>query len=127
LPETQIKRLCSSGELRKVNAGDILFEPGDTEVPFFVLLSGGMEIMQPTIAGEREIATHDPGGFTGEITMISGQRCLVWPCDRSRRLSRTPAERIFAPSSRMTQSLVKSSCGLSFCGGWRWFPKAMGM
>ena len=77
LTETQIKRLGSSGELRKVNAGDILFEPGDTEVPFFVLLSGGMEIVQPTIAGERELTTHGPGGFTGEITMISGQRCLV--------------------------------------------------
>ena len=77
LTEIQIKRLRASGKVRKVAVGDILFEPGDTEVPFFVLLSGSMEIVQPTIAGEREIATHRPGGFTGEITMISGQRCLV--------------------------------------------------
>lgn len=77
LTETQIKRLRPSGKVRKVAVGDILFEPGDTEVPFFVLLSGKMEIVQPTITGEREIVTHHPAGFTGEITMISGQRCLV--------------------------------------------------
>ena len=57
--------------------GEILFEPDDTAVPFFVLLSGSMEIVQPTLDGERPIATHGPGEFTGEMTMISGQRCLV--------------------------------------------------
>ena len=36
-----------------------------------------MEIVQPDLAGERPIATHGPGEFTGEMTMISGQRCLV--------------------------------------------------
>jgi len=36
-----------------------------------------MEIVQPDLAGERSIATHGPGGFTGEMTMISGRRCLV--------------------------------------------------
>jgi thioredoxin reductase (NADPH) len=46
-------------------------------VPFFVLLSGRMEIAQPTLEGERTIATHGAGEFTGEMTMISGQRCLV--------------------------------------------------
>ena len=63
--------------MRHVRPGDLLFEPNDTNVPFFVLLSGAMEIVQPTIEGERLIATHGPGEFTGEITMISGQHCLV--------------------------------------------------
>jgi thioredoxin reductase (NADPH) len=36
-----------------------------------------MEIVQPDCKGERLIAKHDPGGFTGEMTMISGRRCLV--------------------------------------------------
>ena len=57
--------------------GEILFEPGDTNVPFFVLLSGGMEIVQPDLTGERLIATHGRGEFTGEMTMISGHRCLA--------------------------------------------------
>ena len=62
---------------RQVAAGDVLFSPGQTSVPFFVLLSGSMEIVQPSLDGERSVAHHDPGAFTGEMTMISGQQCLV--------------------------------------------------
>lgn len=77
LTEAQINRIRPVGKLRNVVPGEILYEPGDTDVPFFVLLSGGMEIVQPSLAGHREVAKHVPGGFTGEIAMISGQRCLV--------------------------------------------------
>src|SRR6202162_5292137 len=77
LTAAQIDRVRHSGKLRTVKAGDILFEPGDTNVPFFVLLSGRMEIVQPDLTGERPITTHGPGHIPVEITMISGQRCLV--------------------------------------------------
>jgi thioredoxin reductase (NADPH) len=77
LTPAQISRTRPLGELRQVQPGEILFAPNDTNVPFFVLLSGAMEIVQPDLAGERPIATHRLGEFTGEMTMISGQRCLV--------------------------------------------------
>jgi thioredoxin reductase (NADPH) len=77
LTQAQINRLLPHGKVRKVEAGEILFEPGDTDIPFFVLLSGSMEIVQPDLKGERLIVTHDANHFTGEITMISGRRALV--------------------------------------------------
>jgi len=77
LTSAQIDRIRPLGRLRHVQLGEIVFEPNDTNVPFFVLLSGNMEIVQPAIDDERPIARHGPGEFTGEITMISGQRCLV--------------------------------------------------
>ena len=77
LKQPQIDRLIPYGEIRSVKPGDVLFEPGDTDVPFFVLLSGAMEIVQPSVHGERPIATHESGAFTGEITMITGGACLV--------------------------------------------------
>ncbi len=77
LTSAQIDRIRPSSRSRKVERGEILFEPNDKEVPFFVLLSGNMEIVQPAFEGERPVATHGPGEFTGEITMISGQLCLV--------------------------------------------------
>jgi thioredoxin reductase (NADPH) len=77
LAPAQIVRLRQKSKLRRVRPGDILFEPGDSGVPFFVLLSGSMEIVQPGLSGERLVAKHSAGGFTGEITMISGRRCLV--------------------------------------------------
>ena len=77
LTETQIQRIRALSKVRRVEAGEILFEPDDTETPFFVLLSGSMEIVQPDLQGERAIAKHDAGEFTGEINMISGRRSLV--------------------------------------------------
>lgn len=77
ISEAQINRIRPLSKLRHVEIGEILFEPGDMSVPFFVLLSGAMEIVQPDLSGEHEVATHKAGEFTGEMTMISGQRCLV--------------------------------------------------
>jgi len=77
LTSAQIARLRPDGKLRHVEPGEILFEPDATGVPFFVLLSGAMDIVQPNLEGEHLVATHIAGEFTGEITMISGRRSLV--------------------------------------------------
>ncbi|MGA3350132.1 MAG: FAD-dependent oxidoreductase [Candidatus Sulfotelmatobacter sp.] len=77
LTEEQISRIRPLSKVRNVEGGEILFEPGDSDVPFFVLLSGTLEILQPDLRGERLIVRHEVGSFTGEITMISGRRCLL--------------------------------------------------
>jgi thioredoxin reductase (NADPH) len=77
LTPAQITRIRSCGKVRKVAPGEILFKPGDSNVPFFVLLSGALEIVQPGIDGERPITKHGTGAFTGEMSMISGQRVFV--------------------------------------------------
>ena len=77
LTPAQTERVRAVSKLRKVEGGEILFRPGDSAVPFFVLLSASMEIVQPDMRGDRPITTHNPGSFTGELSMISGQRCLV--------------------------------------------------
>ncbi len=77
LNNAQIDRIRSVSKVREVQKGDILFEPGDSHIPFFVLLSGKLEIVQPSLTGERTIVAHGPGEFTGEMTMISGRQSLV--------------------------------------------------
>jgi len=77
LTSAQIDRIRPLGNVRRVKPGEILWEPGDSSIPFFVLLSGGMEIVQPDLSGQRLITTYGPGQFTGEMMMISGQRSLV--------------------------------------------------
>ena len=77
LTEAQIARFQPWGHTRKVERGEILFEPNDPDVPFFVLLTASMEIVQPTLEGERKITGHGPGHFTGEMTTLSEQRSLV--------------------------------------------------
>jgi thioredoxin reductase (NADPH) len=79
LTPDQIDRIRPLGRVRHVRAGEVLFRPGDVGVPFYVLLSGRMDIVQPEpeLEGERLIARHEPGEFTGEMTMLSGHRFLV--------------------------------------------------
>ena len=77
LTAEQINRLRPLSKVREVKAGDILFELGDSDIPFFVLLSGSMEIVQPDLHGERLIVKHEAGQFSGEMTMISGRRALA--------------------------------------------------
>src|SRR5271157_4765079 len=78
LAPAQIERVRRFGEVKTVAAGDILFEQGDVNVPFFVLLSCGLEIVQPTESGERRVVVvHEPGEFTGEVNMLSNRRSLV--------------------------------------------------
>src|SRR5581483_10929701 len=77
LSTAHIERIRPLARTRPVQPGDILFEPGDKAIPFFVVLSGNMEIVQPSLDGERLVTTHGPGEFTGELAMISAQRSLV--------------------------------------------------
>jgi len=77
LTDAQIARIRPLSSVRRVEAGEIIFDIGQTDVPFFVLLSGRMEVVQPALIGELSVATHGAGEFTGEMTMISGRSCLV--------------------------------------------------
>jgi thioredoxin reductase (NADPH) len=77
LTEEQLNRVRPLGRLRRVKEGEILFEPGDRNMPFFVLLSGSLDILQPGIHGERLVVTHEAGGFSGEIALISGRSALM--------------------------------------------------
>jgi thioredoxin reductase (NADPH) len=77
LTADQINRIRPLSKVRRVEAGEILFEPGDSDIPFFVVLSGTLDIVQPDRQGERLIVKHEAGSFTGEITMISGRLSLV--------------------------------------------------
>jgi len=77
LTAAQIERARGYGKIRTVSPGEILFKPGDLSVSFFIVLSGELDILQPGMGQERLITRHTAGGFTGELSMISGQRCLV--------------------------------------------------
>ena len=56
LTPSQIDRIRPQGNVRHVDRGEILFDVGDTNIPFFVILSGSMEVVQPGL---------DQGGIFG--------------------------------------------------------------
>src|SRR5215831_13994504 len=77
LTPAQINRIAVHGHMRAVEPGKVLVEQGDSTVPFFVVVSGELEIVRPSCAGETLVTIHGPGQFTGEVNMLSGRRTLV--------------------------------------------------
>ena len=77
LTPVQINRITLHGRIRSVQSGKVLIEQGDRTVPFFVVISGEVEILRPLGARETLVTVHGPGEFTGEVNMLSGRRSLV--------------------------------------------------
>jgi thioredoxin reductase (NADPH) len=77
LTQDQIARIAPLGETREVSRGQVLFSQGDTGCPFFVLIRGTMEVVNPSEQGDTVVVVHEPGEFTGETNLLSGRRSLV--------------------------------------------------
>ena len=70
----QIDRIAAHGRIRSVQPGEVLIKQGDTSVPFFVVITGEVEIVRPFDAYETLVTVHGSGEFTGEVNMLSGRR-----------------------------------------------------
>jgi len=77
LSAAQLERVVPVGTRRSVRRGDVLVDIGQKAVPLFVVLSGEIEVLMPSEAGEEVIVAHRPGQFTGEGNMITGRRALA--------------------------------------------------
>lgn len=77
LTDAQIARIAPHGRRRKTAAGDVLIEVGDRIVPFFVVLSGEVEVVRTFAESELLIATETAGQFSGEGNMLTGRRALA--------------------------------------------------
>src|ERR1700722_1612775 len=77
LTAAQLERIAACGTLRDVDAGTTVVEQGDANIPFIVVLSGELEIVRPTAAGDEFVAVHKAGNFFGDIIMLSGRRSMV--------------------------------------------------
>ena len=77
LTQPQVARVAAHGRVRAISPGETLVHAGDRAPPFFVVLSGEVEIIQQGPRGETLVVAHGPGQFTGEVNMLSGRRSLV--------------------------------------------------
>jgi thioredoxin reductase (NADPH) len=90
LSDAQIARIGSHGPETAFDAGAILFDEGDRDVPFFVVLDGEVEIVHPRGPVEEAVTVHRRGEFTGEVNLLADRRTLV----RARALGRVRALRL---------------------------------
>ena len=73
LSAAQIARIASHGVIRPITRGEVLIEGGQTNVPFFVLKAGEIEVIRPSALDEILVAIVRPAQFTGDISMILGR------------------------------------------------------
>jgi thioredoxin reductase (NADPH) len=77
LKTSLIERIARHGRLRNVDNGEVLIEAGTKNVPFFIVKSGELEIVQSPGDSERIVAVAGPGQFTGEANVLAGRPVLV--------------------------------------------------
>ena len=74
LTDAQVARIAARGGRRPVARGEVLVEAGQKAVPFFVVVSGELQVSD---AAETLIVTHRRGQFSGEVSMITGRRGMA--------------------------------------------------
>src|SRR5438552_16603814 len=69
LADAQIARIAAHGVRRPVRRGEILFEQGEVNRRFFVVLAGTVEVVEVHERGERQVVVPHAGGFTRATDM----------------------------------------------------------
>jgi thioredoxin reductase (NADPH) len=49
LTPAQLSRIATRGHVRSMDEGEVLYEQGRKAVPFFVVISGELEVVRPSI------------------------------------------------------------------------------
>jgi thioredoxin reductase (NADPH) len=75
LSDAQLARLQAYGTPQTVEAGDVLYGPGDAAYDLIVTEDATVEIVQPATrdAPEESLVRFGPGSFLGELNLLTGQ------------------------------------------------------
>src|SRR5881409_3822796 len=108
LTPAQIRRVTARGRLRAMQRDEVLYEQGETDVPFFVVISGELEVVRPmgAAAVETLVTVYRSGQFTGEVGTLSGRRTLF-------RLRATKQGKVIEVDRQQMLALVQNDSELS--------------
>src|ERR1044072_3382724 len=76
LTPAQLGRSATRGHVRSMEEGEVLHEQGHRSASFFVVISGELEVVRPSVPVETLITTYESGQFTGEVGTLSGRPSL---------------------------------------------------
>lgn len=77
LPEHKLAWLAEKGERRVFAAGEVLYEQGLRDAPFFVIESGRVDLIDHKPGKEIWIAEADAGTFVGDIATFTGEPAMA--------------------------------------------------
>lgn len=77
LSDEELQRVSKHGREVHLNDGEIIFKQGDHTYHFYVVLSGQIRVTKQVGAEEQLLTVHQPGEFTGEISMLTGRAAIA--------------------------------------------------
>ena len=77
LTEAQVERLAASAETLSLSPGDVVFEQGQRDAPLFVVLSGGIDVIDRQPEGDRYFTQCQPGTFAADVSMFTGEPTIA--------------------------------------------------
>jgi thioredoxin reductase (NADPH) len=114
LAPAQLARLISYGVAQQVRARDVVFRPGDATYDLIVIESGRIEIISPAASDEPEavVAEYGPGGFLGELNLLTGQAVYltarVVEAGTIHRLARDQFRRLMSEDADISDILLRT-------------------
>src|SRR6188472_4827504 len=76
LTPAQLGRIAARGHIRSMERGEVLYEQGHRSASFFVVISGELEVVRPSVPVETIVTVYELGQFTGEVGTLSGRPSL---------------------------------------------------
>jgi thioredoxin reductase (NADPH) len=77
LTAAQIEQLAENAETLSLSPGEVLFDQGQRDTPFFVILSGAVDVIDRHPEGDRYFAQCHPGTFAADISMFTGEPTIA--------------------------------------------------
>lgn len=115
LSEAEMQRLAEHGREVELAAGDVIFTEGDPTYHFYVVLEGQIRVSKRVGAEETLLTIHEPGQFTGEISMLTGKPAIATgrAIGKARVLEVEPSDfqRIIAECSEGAQVILAAMAG----------------
>ena len=112
LSAKDLAALAARGHPREMRAGEILFAEGDLDRPFFAVLEGSIEIVGHSGGISHVVTVQRPGGFSGDVDMLSGRASLVTgraaEDGRVIQLSKTELQHAVDQLPELGETLVKA-------------------
>ncbi len=77
LTAAQIEQLAERGETLSLSPGEVLFEQGERDASFYVVLSGAVDIIDRQPDGDHYFTQCQAGTFAADISMFTGEPTLA--------------------------------------------------
>jgi thioredoxin reductase (NADPH) len=77
LTSAELQALSTRNTRREVRTGEILYQEGDREHSFFVVLEGAVEVLDNSRGAPHRITVHRRGQFSGDVDLMSSRVTLV--------------------------------------------------